>query len=260
VTMCSQNRGVMDTKLAVVIMAAGKGTRMNNPELAKVMYTVDGKPMVDHVIDLAVRLKSSRTVVIVGWQKESVMSHFRQSGKPVICVEQSPQLGTGHAVMQAKRPLEDFVGDVLVLSGDVPLLSEKTTLGLIALHRESGASATVLTAILEDPTGYGRILRDAQGHVVGIVEQKDANDQQKEILEINSGIYLFRKDRLFEGLRHITPENAQKEYYLPDVFQYFWRNKYPVRAVPADDPLEIRGVNTLQQLDEARAAYAQRAG
>jgi UDP-N-acetylglucosamine pyrophosphorylase len=250
----------MDRRLAVVIMAAGKGTRMKNPEIAKVMYTVDGKPMVEHVVDLAVHLRSARTIVIVGWQKDSVIDCLRQSGKPVICVEQFPQLGTGHAVMQAELPLEGFTGDVLVLSGDVPLLTERTTSNLMAVHRESGAAATVLTAMLEDPGGYGRILRDARGHVVGIVEQKDATEQQQEIKEINSGIYLFRKQALFEGLKYITPENAQKEYYLTDVFQYFWQSGLPVRAVPANDPLEIRGINTLQQLDEARAEYARRIG
>jgi UDP-N-acetylglucosamine pyrophosphorylase len=182
----------------------------------------------------------------VGWQKESVITHLRQSGKPVLCVEQTPQLGTGHAVMQAEHTLEGFDGDVLVLSGDVPLLLERTAASLLSLHRDTAAAATVLTAVLDD--------------VVGIVEQKDATEHQREIREINSGIYLFRKGRLFEGLKHITPKNSQKEYYLTDVFQYFWRNKYPVRAVVADDPLEIRGVNTLQQLDEARDAYSRRVG
>lgn len=250
----------MDQKLAVVIMAAGKGTRMKNPDMAKVMYTVDGKPMVEHVVDLALRLRSARTIVIVGWQKNSVIDSLRRSGKPVLFVEQSPQLGTGHAVMQAEPQLKEFTGDVLVLSGDVPLLTEKTTSHLISSHRDSGAAATVLTAILEDPSGYGRILRDAQGHVVGIVEQKDASEQQQEIKEISSGIYIFQKRPLFQGLKHITQENAQKEYYLTDVFQYFWRKGLPVRAVPANDPIEIGGINTLQQLDEARAEYARRIG
>jgi len=248
----------MKDKLAVVIMAAGKGTRMNNPDIAKVMYTVDGKPMVEHVVDLALRLHSSKTVVIVGWQKDSVIQHLAKSGKPVVCVEQAPQLGTGHAVMQAERSLEGFAGDVLVLSGDVPLLTEKTTRALIDHHQKAHAAATVLTAVLDDATGYGRILRNAKGDVVGIVEHKDASEQQRQIREINSGIYFFSKAKLFEGLKHITPDNTQKEYYLTDVFQYFWQNHLPVRAVPADDPLEIRGINTLQQLDEARAMFAQR--
>lgn len=241
-------------------MAAGKGTRMKNPDIAKVMYTVAEKPMVEHVVNLALELDSERTVVIVGWKKESVIRHLRQTGKPVVCIEQSPQLGTGHAVMQSEKVLGGFDGDVLVLSGDVPLLGCETARRLLRLHRESRAAATVLTAILEDPTGYGRILRDSRGHVVGIVEQKDASEQERDIKEINSGIYLFDKERLFDGLKHVTPHNAQNEYYLTDVFQYFWRNELPVRAVPADHPLEIRGVNTVQQLDEAREAYARGPG
>jgi UDP-N-acetylglucosamine pyrophosphorylase len=241
-------------------MAAGKGTRMNNPGIAKVMYTVAEKPMIEHVVDLALRLDSERTVVVVGWKKESVINHLQKAGKQVVCVAQSPQLGTGHAVMQSEKALEGFAGDVLVLSGDVPLLSEETARALLRLHRESRAAATVLTAILDDPRGYGRVLRDSQGHVVGIVEQKDAGEQERRIREINSGIYLFDKGRLFDGLRHITPHNAQKEYYLTDVFQYFWRNAFPVRALAANHPLEIRGVNTVQQLEEAREAFARRSG
>jgi len=250
----------VDKKLAVVIMAAGKGTRMNNPAKAKVMYTVAEKPMIEHVVDLALHLDSERTVVIVGWKKETVVDHLEKAGKPVVCVEQSPQLGTGHAVMKSEKALEGFTGDVLVLSGDVPLLRGETARALLRTHRESHAAATVLTAVMDDPTGYGRVVRDSRGHVVGIVEQKDASEQEREIKEINSGIYLFDKERLFDGLRHITPHNAQKEYYLTDVFQYFWRNGFPVRAVPANHPLEIRGVNTVQQLDEAREAFVRRPG
>jgi UDP-N-acetylglucosamine pyrophosphorylase len=248
----------MEKNLAVIIMAAGKGTRMKNPEMAKVMYTVDGRPMVEHVVDLALRLHSSKTVVIVGWQKDAVIQHLAKAGRAVVCVEQSPQLGTGHAVMQAEASLESFTGDVLVLSGDVPLLTEKTTRALVDHHREAHAAATVLTAVLDDPTGYGRVLRDAKGNVVGIVEHKDASEQQRQVREINSGIYLFSKARLFEGLKHITPDNAQKEYYLTDVFKYFWKHHLPVRAVPADDPKEIAGINTLRQLDDARSEFARR--
>jgi UDP-N-acetylglucosamine pyrophosphorylase len=248
----------MSTPLAVVILAAGKGTRMKNPDMAKVMYTVDDRPMIEHVVDLALRLRSERTIVVVGWQKDSVIAHLSATGKPVTCVEQSPQLGTGHAVMQAEKPLSGFAGDVLVLSGDVPLLTYETVTGLVAHHNAKGAAATVLTAILDDPTGYGRILRNADGEVTGIVEQKDATEEQRRIREINSGIYLFHCADLFEGLQHITPENAQKEYYLTDVFQYFWRRRLPVHAVVAKAPSEIQGINTLDQLEDARRAYASR--
>src|SRR5512140_1066391 len=138
----------MDESLAVVVMAAGKGTRMNNPSMAKVMYTVQDRPLVEWVVRLSGTMEAARTVVIVGWQKDSVIAHLAAAAPGVVCVEQNPQLGTGHAVMQAESPLRGFEGDVLVLSGDVPLLTVGTTRSLIATHRSSRASATVLTAIL----------------------------------------------------------------------------------------------------------------
>jgi UDP-N-acetylglucosamine pyrophosphorylase len=249
----------MDPHLAVVIMAAGKGTRMKNPAMAKVMYTIADRPMVEHVVDLARDLRASRVVVIVGWQKNSVIDHLRQKGKDVTCVEQNPQLGTGHAIMQAEKPLDGFSGDVLVLSGDVPLLSRATVQGLLSFHRSAPAAATILTALLDDPTGYGRILRaGGDGSVTGIIEHKDATEEQRQIREINSGIYVFDKRRLFEGLQHVTPNNVQKEYYLTDVFQYFWQSQLPVRAVPAGDAIEIQGINTVQQLDDARLVFEAR--
>jgi len=243
----------MNTKeLAVVIMAAGKGTRMKNPDVAKVMYTIADRPMVEYVIETALHLRAHRIVVVVGWQKQSVIDRLAKTFDSVVCVEQAPQLGTGHAVMQAEPALNGFAGDVLVLSGDVPLLTYRTTASLIDVHRSTNAIATVLTAMLDQPTGYGRVLRDSTDHVVGIVEEKDATAEQKQIKEINSGIYVFDRHALFEGLKHITPLNAQKEYYLTDVFQHFWRNNLPVRAVQANEASEIRGINTLEQLEEAR--------
>ncbi len=238
--------------LAVVVMAAGKGTRMKNPDLAKVMYPINGRPMIDYVVDLALRVHSARTVVIVGWQKDTVIAHLHQEAPTVRWVEQNPQLGTGHAVMQAEPELTDFEGDVLVLSGDVPMLTSETISALISAHWSHRAAATVLTTVLDDAAGYGRVLRDEEGNVVGIIEHKDATEEQRAIREINSGIYVFEKYRLFEGLRQITPDNAQKEYYLTDVFKYFWRNGIPVRAVKTERQREVQGINTLQQLEEAR--------
>jgi len=242
----------MDKHLAVVIMAAGKGTRMNNPNMAKVMYTINHRPMVDYVIDLAIQLRASKIIAIVGWKKETVIHHYAGSHKPVVFVEQSPQLGTGHAVMQAEDELSDFAGDILVLSGDVPLLRFATVSSLIAHHRAKEASATILTAILDEPTGYGRIIRRPDGIVTRIVEQKDATEVERAEKEINSGIYVFNKKGLFESLKHIKPENAQHEYYLTDVFAYFWRHHYPVHAIKADDVREIQGINTPEQLEGAR--------
>lgn len=245
----------MERNLAVVIMAAGKGTRMNNPDMAKVMYTINGKPMVEHVVDLAFSLHAHRVVVIVGWQKDAVIRHLEKVfGRRVECVVQEPQLGTGHAVMQAQPLLQSFRGDVLVLSGDVPMLSRATVVNLLDTHRATDARATVLTAVLDDAAGYGRILRDADGSVVGIVEHKDATEDQRALREINSGIYIFDAATLFESLQHITPTNAQKEYYLTDVFHYFWQHRYRVSAVAAANPLEIAGINTPAQLEAVRAA------
>jgi UDP-N-acetylglucosamine diphosphorylase/glucosamine-1-phosphate N-acetyltransferase len=246
----------MDSNLSVVVMAAGKGTRMNNPSLAKVMYTINERPLIAWVADLAGRLESSRTVVVVGWQKDAVIAHLASTHPSVVCVEQTPQLGTGHAVMQAEEELRGRAGEVLVLSGDVPMLTERTTRALIDNHRASGAAATVLTAILDDATGYGRIIREPGGGVSGIVEQKDATEEQRRIREINSGIYVFNAGHLFEGLRHITTDNAQREYYLTDVVRHLWRNKLPVSAVIADDPLEVGGINTPGQLEDARRMLA----
>ncbi|MER3524575.1 MAG: UDP-N-acetylglucosamine pyrophosphorylase [Ignavibacteria bacterium] len=245
----------MERNLAVVIMAAGKGTRMNNPDMAKVMYTINGKPMVEHVVALAFSLHAQPVVVIVGWQKDSVIAHLgKVFGSRVECVVQEPQLGTGHAVMQARPLLASFNGDVLVLSGDVPMLSRTTVAKLLDVHRATDARATVLTAVLDDATGYGRILRDADGAVVGIVEHKDASEEQRLIREMNSGIYVFNAATLFEGLQHITPTNAQKEYYLTDVFQYLWRHRYRVSAVAAANAWEIAGINTPAQLEAVQAA------
>jgi UDP-N-acetylglucosamine pyrophosphorylase len=248
----------MEVPLSVIIMAAGKGTRMKNPDVAKVMYAIDGKPMIEHVVRLAMELHSARTVVIVGWQKDSVITHLAGVYPSALCVEQNPQLGTGHAVMQAEALLADFEGDVLVLSGDVPLLRVATARSLVEAHQSTSAAATLLTTLLPDASGYGRILRSADGLVEGIVEHKDATEEQKAIREINSGIYVFDKRHLFEALKQITTDNAQHEYYLTDVFGYFWRNKLPVRAVEAGDPLEVRGVNTFAQLEEARGVFVQR--
>ncbi len=244
--------------LAVVIMAAGKGTRMKNPDMAKVMYEIDGKPMVQFVVELAARIQAVRTLLIVGWKKESVVAHIGATFPSVEFVEQNEQRGTGHAVMQTMAALREFVGDVLVLSGDVPLLTEKTARALLGYHRATNASATILTADLEDPTGYGRIVRNADESVERIVEHKDASKKELAIQEINSGIYVFNKERLFACLGELTPNNAQGEYYLTDVFASFWRNKWLVSAVKVIDPIEVMGINDLVQLEMARQKMAER--
>jgi UDP-N-acetylglucosamine pyrophosphorylase len=236
---------------ATVIMAAGKGTRMLNSEKAKVMFEVGGKPMIEHVVELAVGLTSSRIIAIVGYHRESVIDHLSRIFPSLEFAVQEPQLGTGHAVMQSAQLLATFRGDALVLSGDVPLLRQRTIVDLVHHHRRTGAVATILSADLDDPTGYGRILRDDDGNVTGIVEEKDATPEERRVVEINSGIYVFDAVRLFEALKHINTNNAQREYYLTDVFAYYWSQELKVAAKKAGDFNEIHGVNTVAQLEEA---------
>jgi len=164
---------------------------------------------------------------------------------------QSPQLGTGHAVMITESTLKDFSGDILILAGDVPLLTSETLIKLIRTHHEEEADATVLSAIFDDPHGYGRIIRTPDGDYSHSVEEKDANDEIRKIKEINSGIYLFKSELLFHYLRFIGTDNIQGEYYLTDVLPLMRKDNKKIALQIADDPDEIQGVNTVDQLGEA---------
>jgi UDP-N-acetylglucosamine pyrophosphorylase len=242
-----------DRKIAAVIMAAGQGKRMKDPTRAKVMYELNGRPMVHYVADLACDLEACQVIVVVGYQREVVINYLRTTHPEAQYVNQEQQLGTGHAVLQTEESLSHFEGDVLVLSGDVPLLTKRTMLDLLAHHRATHAVATILTAVMQDPTGYGRIIRNADGSVKRIVEHQDATEEERKIREINSGIYMFEKKTLFDGLRHINPHNVQNEYYLTDVFEYFWGHRWTVSALLAKQAEEIHGINTVEQLEKARA-------
>jgi UDP-N-acetylglucosamine diphosphorylase/glucosamine-1-phosphate N-acetyltransferase len=245
--------------LAVVILAAGKGTRMKNPEMTKVMYPIEGRPMVAYVVDLAEKLGAARILLVVGWRKETVIDYFAGAAERISFVSQDNQLGTGHAVQQAAPALADFTGDVLVLSGDVPLLTEKTLRALLGYHRTTGAAATILTAEVGEPEGYGRIVKNKDESVLRIVEERDASAHEKKIKEINSGIYVFEREKLFQALAGITPDNAQGEYYLTDVFEIFAKNAWRISAVKCLDPAEVAGINDLVQLESARLVMVGRA-
>lgn len=235
--------------LAIIIMAAGKGTRMQS-ELPKVLHRANGRPLIDYVLNTASSLDPATTVLIVGHQADLVKEATAQYG--VIAALQEPQLGTGHAVMQAEEHLSDFVGEVLILSGDAPLVDTKTLQELIAFHRARNGAATVLTAELDDPTGYGRVIRQQNSDgVLKIVEHKDASREELAVKEINSGIYVFNAKLLFEALAKINTNNVQKEYYLTDVFGICFQSGKRVYAFKTKNPNEILGINTPEQLMEA---------
>jgi UDP-N-acetylglucosamine diphosphorylase/glucosamine-1-phosphate N-acetyltransferase len=241
--------------LATVIMAAGKGARMKS-ELPKVLHKINNRPLIHYVIDLANSIHSSKTVLIIGHQKELVQQACEKLN--VEFVIQDQQLGTGHAVQMAEPRLKNDSGNVLVLSGDVPLLTKTTIEALIKEHQESQATATLLTSILEDPSGYGRIIRDDNGFVKKIVEHKDANEAELKNNEINVGIYIFDLVRLFEALKNVKNNNKQGEYYLPDVIPMFIENGKKVSAVLTKNFDETRGINTIDQLIEAETILHKR--
>ncbi len=234
--------------LAVIIMAAGKGTRMKS-DLPKVLHSANGRTLIEYVIDTALSLGPSQTVLIIGHLAELVRNATSQY--PVTAVVQEPQLGTGHAVMQAENALQDFNGDILILSGDAPLVKSDTLEKLITMHHAEHAVATVLTADINDPTGYGRVIRNnGTEQVLKIIEHKDASEEERKVREINSGVYVFDARMLFKALGQITTDNAQKEYYLTDVFGICFRNGEKVCAFKTDNPAEILGINTPEQLLE----------
>ncbi|MAT39891.1 MAG: UDP-N-acetylglucosamine pyrophosphorylase [Ectothiorhodospiraceae bacterium] len=242
--------------VAAVILAAGQGKRMKNPDLAKVLHEVGGKPLIEHVVNQAIACEADPVVAIIGHQREAVRKHLDSLGRQEIrTAVQEEQLGTGHAVIQAESALANFEGDVLILSGDVPLTRPETLRSMLKLHRDKAAAVTVMTAELPDPTGYGRVIRDENGRIVKIVEHKDANESEKKVSEINSGIYIFQKKALFDALSRVTNDNAQGEYYLPDVFAIFKKEGKTMEPYLVDSFNEIRGVNTLEQLQELEAMY-----
>lgn len=235
-----------------IILAAGKGTRMKS-DLPKVLHPVGGKPMLLHVVGLAQAIGSQRIISIIGHKKIFVIEALRPTGTEWAI--QAQQLGTGHAVQQTADMLSGFDGDLLILSGDVPLLKPETIHGLLQKHRSTRAGATLLTAIFDDPSGYGRIIRNSDGSLKAIVEHKDCTPNQLTIHEINAGIYVMDAQVCFKALTMINNDNSQGEYYLPDVLQYFPDMGKTVALEIVRDHNEISGVNTPQQLAELNRIF-----
>ncbi|MDP8222007.1 MAG: sugar phosphate nucleotidyltransferase [Candidatus Lernaella stagnicola] len=241
------------SSLAVIILAAGKGTRMKSAK-TKVLHEICGRPMVLFPIDLATRLRANKTVVVVGHQAEQVKQAIRTL-RPRVRVDfalQSEQNGTGHAVLQAKKALRGFRGEVLILSGDVPLLQLDTLRALQRQHLSKKADLTVMTTFMDDPTGYGRCVVGEGGRLERIVEHKDATAAERRIEEINAGIYCIDSQLLWRSLAKIGTDNAQGEMYLTDIVHVAGAAKKSVYTFAAEDAEEVSGVNS--RADLARIA------
>jgi bifunctional UDP-N-acetylglucosamine pyrophosphorylase/glucosamine-1-phosphate N-acetyltransferase len=230
-----------------VILAAGKGTRMKS-ELPKVLHPVAGVSLIDRVLQTARALSPASITLVVGHAADQVKRHLA-SRPDLQFALQEPQLGTGHALLQTEPLLRGRSGTVILLSGDVPLLTSRTLKGLLDTPSEAQAAATVLTAVIDRPYGYGRIVRN-NGRITRIVEERDATPAQREIREINSGIYAFELESLFDALGSIKSENAQGEYYLPDLVSIYRKQKRTVTTFTIADAVEIRGINSRTELAE----------
>ena len=233
-------------KLKTLILAAGKGTRMKS-ELPKVIHEVNGIPMISKIIKVLEVLKPEENILILGHKKEEVL---KVVGEDADYVVQTEQLGTGHAVLQAKDKLKDYDGDVMVLCGDTPLLREETLEELYKFHRDTDSVTTILTSIYDNPFGYGRIVKE-NGLVKAIVEEKEADTEIKKIKEVNAGVYCFKGRELFDALSKITNNNEKGEYYLTDVIGIQVGEGKKVQSFVLNDNIEILGVNSKVELAQA---------
>ena len=240
--------------LAIVILAAGKGTRLKS-SLAKVLHRAGGRTLIEHVIRACAPLGAKQTLVVVGHQAEQVTSMVEPLGAETVL--QQPQHGTGHAMQVARRAL-GRAKLAIVLPGDAPLVRTETLKALIAAHRAGDAAATILTAVLADPSGYGRILRKSETAVAAIVEESQLTPDQRELNEINSAIYCFTLDKLWPALAHVKPNNHHRELYLTDTIGVMTAKNDTVLAEVAPDPREVLGCNTRADLAEVDRVFRER--
>lgn len=246
----------MTNKTAAVILAAGKGKRMKS-DLPKVLHRIDGKPLIQMLLENLAPVGLDRVIVVIGHKGELVMEELK--GMPVEFVWQHEQKGTGHAVQMAEPNLAGFDGTILVAAGDAPFLKAETVKSLFKIHLKNNAAATCLSAEYDDPTGYGRIVRKGKSDILlEIVEHKDASEEIRKIREINSGTFCFDSRQLFLALREVGDNNAQKEFYLTDTIKIMQGRKLVCAVVKADDPLEAMGINSAEQLQAAEALLSRR--
>jgi bifunctional UDP-N-acetylglucosamine pyrophosphorylase/glucosamine-1-phosphate N-acetyltransferase len=250
--------------LSAIVLAAGEGTRMQS-DRPKPLHLLCGRPMLRYVLDALAGCELDRVVIVVGHHAERVTKRLQDDGPDLLIsfVEQEVQRGTGDAVSVGLTgfpddPLDEDDGDVIVLPGDTPLLRPETIAALVDLHRELGAACTVLSAEVDDPTGYGRVVRGRDDRVVRIVEERDADEEERAIREVNTSIYCFRRSVLAPALRRTSPENAQGEYYLTDVVEVLASAGYPVASLVVDDAEEAAGINDRVQLAGAEAVLRRR--
>jgi bifunctional UDP-N-acetylglucosamine pyrophosphorylase/glucosamine-1-phosphate N-acetyltransferase len=241
---------------AVVVLAAGEGTRMKSAA-PKVLHGFAGRSLLGHVLAACAPLDAGRTVVVVGHGRDAVTEHLAATHPEVTPAVQADQRGTGHAVRVALEAAPDLDGTVLVVPGDTPLLTAETLRGLAQAHEDSGAVATLLTSVLPDPTGYGRVVRGTSGEVLRVVEHRDASAAERRITEVATSVYAFAGGPLREALRRLSTDNTQGEEYLPDVVAAYVASGWPVLPVSAP-AAETAGVNDRVQLAAARRAFNDR--
>ncbi len=246
---------ITDSTFAVIILAAGKGKRMNNRDIPKVLLPVAGKPMIQYVLDTVGKLNPDKIVIIAGYLKEKVISYLNNLELRYEVAIQEEQLGTGHAVAQARRFFSNYDGDVLILSGDVPFIEFDTLRDFIALHFQTNSDLSVLTSSIPDPFGYGRIIRNYEGEFLRIAEEKDANESEKQIKEFNSGIYIAKSKLIFNWLNQLKNDNVQNEYYLTDIVSIAHNSEFKVSAFNIANYQELLGANTYEQLKELENIY-----
>jgi len=239
-----------------IILAAGGSTRMNT-KLAKVLHEVCGRPMLAYVLQACRKVGIKKIFVVVGFSAEQVKSRFADADG-IVWIQQEEQLGTAHAVMCCREHLRDFDGQTLILCGDGPLLRSQTLRTLMEKHEAGQSAATLATAVLDDPTGYGRIVRDAYGNIQGIVEHLDCTPEQLEIKETNPSNYLFNNKHLFEAIDNIKPDNVKNEYYLTDAISGLISTGHKVEAITAMQADEAVGINSRAQLSAASKIMQQR--